>query len=358
MTGLAEVFAGKRVLVTGHTGFKGSWATLWLSRLGAEVWGLSLPPEASPNLFDLMPPLPGERSFLRDIRDPDAVAEVVTRCRPDIVLHLAAQPLVRRSYRRPVETFDANVMGTIHLLDSLRSTPECRVALMVTTDKVYRNGEGAQRFGEDDPLGGHDPYSASKAAAELVIESYRSSYFSAGSTMVASARGGNVIGGGDFSEDRLVPDIVRALVADRRPSIRNPASTRPWQHVLDCLGGYLHYIAALATRPNPPKALNIGPRSDQREMPVGEVVRAMLRALGRPADWLEEPTSTLPEMATLSLDPSRAAATIGWSAVWDFATAIELTAKWYQTWNEGGDVVSLMHRQIEAYEGSASAHDR
>lgn len=358
MTGLAEVFAGKRVLVTGHTGFKGSWATLWLSRLGAEVWGLSLPPEASPNLFDLLPPLPAGRSFLSDIRDRDAVTEVVTGCRPDIVLHLAAQPLVRRSYGQPVETFAANIMGTIHLLDALRQTPECRVALMVTTDKVYRNIDGAQRFREDDHLGGHDPYSASKAAAELVIESYRSSYFSGGPTKVASARGGNVIGGGDFSEDRLVPDIIRAIVAEQRPSIRNPASTRPWQHVLDCLGGYLHYIAALATRPNPPTALNIGPRPDQRDMPVGEVVRAMLRALGRPADWLEEPTSLLPEKATLSLDPSRATASIGWSAVWDFPTAIEQTAKWYETWHAGGDVVSLMHRQIEAYERSECAHDR
>ncbi len=230
---------GKRVLVTGHTGFKGGWLVLWLRQLGATVCGTALPPATNPNLFELARVAEGIDSHFCDIRDSEHLAALVRACRPDIVLHLAAQPLVRASYRDPLGTFSSNIMGTAHVLDALRGLDSVRVALMVTTDKVYRNLEQPYPYREDDALGGHDPYSASKAASEIVIASYRDAFLREQGVAVASARAGNVIGGGDWSEDRLIPDAVRAWQADEILEIRRPQAIRPWQHVLEPLHGYL-----------------------------------------------------------------------------------------------------------------------
>ena len=266
----------RRVLLTGHTGFKGAWLALWLERLGAQVFGLALPPTIpSPRGFPNWRPR-RSRSRIGDIRDAGVVARAVQEARPQIVIHMAAQALVRRSYRAPVETFATNVMGTAHLLDSLRGAEGLQAVLVVTTDKVYRNDGNGHPFAEDDPLGGADPYSASKAAAEIVVASMATSFF--GGKGVATARAGNVIGGGDWSEDRLIPDIWRAVKAGKPLRLRNPEATRPWQHVLDPLAGYLRYAERLASGADVPKALNFGPLPGDA-LTVAEIADAMLAAM-------------------------------------------------------------------------------
>ena len=239
MTERAEFWRGKRVLLTGHTGFKGSWLALWLQRLGADVTGLALPPTTMPNLFELAHIKDGISNHFCDIRNSTALAKIIHNAHPEIVFHLAAQPLVRASYRDPLATYATNVMGTAHLLDALRSLNSTKVAVMVTTDKVYRNNEWDYPYRETDALGGHDPYSASKAASEIVIASYHEAYLAEQGVAVASARAGNVIGGGDWSEDRLIPDLVRSVTQKETLEIRSPNATRPWQHVLESLSGYL-----------------------------------------------------------------------------------------------------------------------
>ncbi len=260
----ASFWRGRRVLLTGHSGFKGSWLTLWLHRLGAVVTGVSLPPETAPNIFTDADIGALCDSHFCDIRAAAPLAELVRAARPEVVLHLAAQPLVRASYREPRETFATNVMGTVNVLDALRGLDGVRVAVMVTTDKVYRSQEAPRPYREDDALGGHDPYSASKAASEMAIASYRDAFLSAQGVAVASARAGNVIGGGDWSEDRIIPDAVRAWQAGQTLEVRRPQAIRPWQHVLEPLAGYLTLAQALWQRPALADSYNFGPEERRR----------------------------------------------------------------------------------------------
>ena len=340
-------WSGKRVLVTGHTGFKGAWLSLWLSSMGARVTGLARAPATEPALFDLIGT--GAVSILGDLRDATAVDHAVTEADPEIVLHLAAQPLVRQSYADPVETWSSNVIGTVHLLDALRRRDRPVTTLIVTTDKVYENDESGRAFAEGDRLGGHDPYAASKAAAEIAVTSFRKSFFEAKGWPLATARGGNVIGGGDFSDDRLVPDIIRAARAGDTPVLRNPAATRPWQHVLDCLDGYLTHAEALASGPAP-LALNIGPHDPADTMTVEAVTHAMARAMGLPGEWHLDRTEQPHEMAALALDPTRARTELGWQGHLNSAEAIRLTADWYAAWINGADMTRFTRDQIADYQ--------
>ncbi len=345
----AAFWTGRRVLLTGHTGFKGGWLAHWLDLLGANVTGFALAPDQDPALFDLEPP--PARSVVGDLRNPDPIANAVTDTNPEIVLHLAAQPLVRRSYAKPAETWASNVLGTVHLLDALRECPALRAVLVITSDKVYENDESGMAFPEAARLGGHDPYAASKAATELAVASFRQSYFADRNIAVATARGGNVIGGGDFSEDRLVPDIVRAARSRETLQLRNPGATRPWQHVLDCLDGYLSYAQALATRPVP-YALNIGPHDPADTQTVADLTRAMTAALGVEQAWDLDRGPAPHEMAALALDPSAARTTLGWQGRLSSTEAIRLTADWYGAWMNGADMSAFTRAQIADYQAA------
>lgn len=337
---------GRRVLVTGHTGFKGGWAVLWLRELGAQVTGFALPPETEPSLFAMLGAAAGT-SILGDLCDRAAVADAVARAAPEIVLHMAAQPLVRRGYAEPVETFAANTMGTVHLLDALRGAEGLRAVLVVTTDKVYENDETGRPFAESDRLGGHDPYAASKAATEIAAASFARSYFAPAGVRLATARGGNVIGGGDFAADRLIPDIVRAALAGQPVCLRNPAATRPWQHVLDGLCGYLVYLEALAARRDVPPALNFGPPAGE-VLTVAQIADAMTAAMDMPGGWTPEAGGPH-EMRALALDSGLAATALGWRGRIPPVDAIRLTAEWYAAWRNGADMEWATRHQVRAF---------
>jgi CDP-glucose 4,6-dehydratase len=340
---------GKRVLLTGHTGFKGSWAAIWLAGMGAEVTGLALAPDQTPSLFDLADVGGLVDSHLLDLRDEAAVGEFVAARGFDIVLHLAAQPIVRAAIEAPVATFATNVMGTAHLLQALRGQPALRAVLAVTSDKVYANAGTGRAFMEGDALGGKDPYSASKAAAEIVVQSFARSYFNARGAPVASARGGNVIGGGDFSRDRIVADIVRAARAGEAVVLRHPEATRPWQHVLDCLAGYLAYVQALATRPQTPRALNFGPRPGGPAVSVGELATLGVEALGG-KPWIHQPDPGSLEATSLAIDASLAREALGFESRHDAPAAVALTMAWYRSQAQGEDARALCRAQIADYE--------
>lgn len=335
----------RRVLLTGHTGFKGAWLALWLERLGARVFGLALPPDTEPALFPMLAPKLISR--IGDIRDAGVVARAVQEARPQIVIHMAAQALVRRSYRAPLETFATNVMGTVHLLDSLRGADGLQAVLVVTTDKVYRNNGGENPFAEDDPLGGADPYSASKAAAELVAASMAKSFF--GGKCVATARAGNVIGGGDWSNDRLIPDIWRAANAGEPLRLRNPQATRPWQHVLDPLAGYVQYVERLASGTDVPNALNFGPLPGDA-LTVAEIADAMLAAMRCDKRWIRDGCEHPAEAQNLGLDPARAMQTIGWRPRLQTSDALQWTADWYSAVGAGAPARDITLAQIARYE--------
>ncbi len=344
-------WTGKRVLVTGHTGFKGSWLALWLHELGAEVHGLALAPDTEPALFDqlhLAADMPGHR--LGDIRDPDLVRRRVAEVQPDAVFHLAAQPLVLEGYRDPVETWRSNVMGTIHLLEALREHDHPCAAVIVTTDKVYENREWVHPYRECDRLGGHDPYSASKAGCEIAVASFRASFFGADHPVrIASARAGNVIGGGDWAENRILPDIVRALTAGRPVPVRNPAARRPWQHVLEPLSGYLRLAERLLSGAAPvAEAYNFGPEvHDVR--PVRALVEgALVHWPG--GEWQDASDPDAPhEAGLLSLGIERARADLGWAPRWDFETGLARSMEWYRAVHEGADPLALTRRQIAEF---------
>lgn len=349
--GLDKTFwSGKRVLLTGHSGFKGSWAALWLAAMGAEVTGFSLAPDTDPNLFELANVGSAVSSRFGDLRDATALRQVVEEANPEIVLHMAAQPLVRRSYVDPVGTFETNVMGTVNLLEVLRSVEALKTVLVVTTDKVYENAEQGVSFTEDDPLGGHDPYAASKAAAEIVTSSYARSYFEEQGVRVATARGGNVIGGGDFSEDRLVPDIWRALKAGKPLVLRNPAAARPWQHVLDCLCGYFTYVRGLTDRAELPASLNFGPPHDAPPLTVAELAGAVQSALGAGNNWEPANDPGPREMMTLEIDSRKARAVLGWQDQLAGAPCVSWLAEWYRALNASEDMHRRTLGQIGAYE--------
>jgi CDP-glucose 4,6-dehydratase len=339
---------GQRVLVTGHTGFKGAWAALWLSEMGAAVTGLALAADQTPSLFELAGVAGLVDSHILDLRDRAAVADFIGARPFDLVLHMAAQPIVRAAVEAPLDTFASNIMGTAHLLDALRGALP-RATLVVTSDKVYANAEAGRAFAEGDPLGGKDPYSASKAATEIVTQSYAKSYFEPAGAPLATARGGNVIGGGDFSRDRIVADIVRAARAGEAVVLRHPEATRPWQHVLDCLAGYLRHLQALATDPATPRALNFGPRPGGAEVPVGELARLGVEALGG-APWRYEPDPTSLEAKSLAIDASLAKRAIGFESRLDARTAVALTMDWYRRQGAGEDALALCRAQIADYE--------
>lgn len=356
-----DAYRRKRVLVTGHTGFKGSWLCEWLLSLGADVTGYSLAPEADAPLFDQMGLARRLEHRVGDIRDRSAFAKVFGQSRPDFVFHLAAQPLVRRSYREPFETFETNAMGTAVVLEALRSVSYPVSVVIVTTDKCYRDVDKAQPCAEDDPMGGHDPYSASKALTEIVTESYRKSFFSGigGLVRIATARAGNVIGGGDWSQDRIVPDIIRSVRGKRPVPVRNPRAIRPWQHVLEPLGGYLWLAACLddprrcgASLRDVVGSFNFGP-DDSSTRTVGDLVDQLLAQVPGARSDVGDPSGPH-EAQVLRLSIEKAARVLAWHPVWSFETAVERTGEWYLAESENGmDIPSLTRRQIAAYEDRA-----
>ncbi|THD82047.1 MAG: CDP-glucose 4,6-dehydratase [Phenylobacterium sp.] len=339
---------GKRVLLTGHTGFKGSWAAIWLAHMGAEVTGLAQTPDQTPSLFELARVGDLVESRILDMRDPGAVERALSGRTFDLALHMAAQAIVRAAIEYPVGAFATNVMGTVHLLQALREQPALKAALVITSDKVYANAETGRAFAEGDALGGKDPYSASKAACEIVTQSYARSYFEP-RVPVATARGGNVIGGGDFSRDRIVADIVRAARAGEAVVLRHPEATRPWQHVLDCVAGYLTYLQALATEPETPRALNFGPRPGGPQVTVGELASLGVEALGG-QPWRHEPDPTSLEARSLAIDAGLARRAIGFESRLDAPAAVALTMDWYRRQAAGEDAHRLCRTQIEGYE--------
>lgn len=343
---------GRRVLLTGHTGFKGAWAALWLKLMGAEIHGFALQPETEPNLWCQVADglLAGET--LADLADREALAAAVDAAQPNVVLHFAAQALVRRSYADPVGTTATNVMGAVHLLDTLRACDSVEAVLVVTTDKVYANDESGRHFVESDSLGGDDPYSASKAAAEIMTKSYAGSFLEPRGIKVATGRAGNVVGGGDWSPDRLVPDVWRAAQQGRPVKLRSPGSTRPWQHVLDPLAGYFRYVEAFSSGYAVPRSLNFGPPAGEAAT-VAEVAERVGTALGMAQAWQQDDGEHPREMNFLSLDPALAEKAIGWRTRLGFESAIEWTARWYADHVAGRSARDLCIDQIRRYEALA-----
>lgn len=345
---------GRRVLVTGHTGFKGAWAVAWLRAMGARVTGFAHAPETEPNLWSLMA-LDGVRSVTGDLDDRAALDAALAAARPQVILHLAAQALVRRSYREPVETFRSNVMGTVQLLDAARSCTDLRAIVVATSDKAYDNVEQIWGYRETDAMGGRDPYSASKGACEIAAQSMARSFFSPDGphpARVATVRAGNVIGGGDWSADRLVPDIVRGCLGpDAAVTLRAPRSVRPWQHVLEPIRGYLMVAERLASGDDAAATgWNFGPeRSDER--PVIAVAEAIVAALGRGRIVVDEAQATLHEARLLRLDCTKARLGLGWVPRVGFDDCVRLTADWYAAWANGRGAADLVREQINEYEG-------
>jgi CDP-glucose 4,6-dehydratase len=346
---MASFWKDRRVLLTGHTGFKGGWAAVVLADRGAKVTGVSLAPATNPNLWPLIRNRLQIADEIADLRDAAAVSEICRSAQPEIVLHMAAQAQVRAAYHDPVGTFASNVMGSVNLLEALRATDTVKTILVVTSDKVYWNPDDGRSFAEHSPLGGNDPYSASKAAVEFVARSYSDSYFARRRVSIATARGGNVIGGGDFSSDRLVPDLYRAALARQSAELRFPDASRPWQHVLDCIDGYLVYIEHLSKAgvADPP-ALNFGPLPEETKT-VAQLADAIGLRLGN-GNAGRQATGEFPaEKQSLTLDITRALQTLNWRPRLSVAESIEWTAQWYADFTHGRDALALMRRQIDLF---------
>jgi CDP-glucose 4,6-dehydratase len=357
--GSKSFWHGKRVFLTGHTGFKGGWLALWLAHLGADVRGYALDPYTDPNLFDVLR-LGGKIEDIRgDIRDPRALDEALTSFAPEVVFHLAAQPLVRLSYADPIGTYETNVIGTARVLDAIRRTPSVRAVVSVTTDKCYENKEWPWGYRETDPLGGYDPYSSSKACAEIVSAAFRQSYFpveklAQHKVAIATARAGNVIGGGDWSLDRLLPDLVRGFLTGQPVPIRRPHSIRPWQQVLEPLHGYITLAERLLTGdPRYATAFNFGP-SDDDARPVQWIADRMAHTWGDGASWFLDLDPSVHEATYLKLDTSRARAELDWTPRLNLTTALDWLVQWYRAHDRGDDMQALTLDQIKAYEALLS----
>ncbi|MFZ2267955.1 MAG: CDP-glucose 4,6-dehydratase [Azonexus sp.] len=339
---------GKRVFLTGHTGFKGSWLALWLQQLGATVTGYALPPSTTPSLFEIADVARGMNSIIGDIRDASALQSALAASQPQIVLHLAAQALVGEGYRDPLGTYSTNVQGTANLLEAVRHTPGIDAVVVVTSDKCYDNKEWPWPYRENEALGGHDPYSSSKACAELVTASYRKSFLGEAGVAVASARAGNVFGGGDWSAHRLIPDLLAAFAAERPARLRNPHAVRPWQHVLEPLAGYLILAERISATPHLADAWNFGP-SDSDCQTTGEIADRLARTWGEPAAWQAEKSDFPHEAGLLRLDSSRARQQLGWQPSWALDTGLAATVAWHKAWLAAADMRAITLQQIENY---------
>ncbi len=345
----AEFWRGKRVFLTGHTGFKGSWLSLWLQSLGAELTGFALAPPTNLSLFVEARVASGMTSIIGDVRDLNALQAALDKAKPEIVIHMAAQPLVRYSYQNPVETYAVNVMGTVNLLEAIRNTPSVKVVVNVTTDKCYENKEWVWGYREDEPMGGFDPYSNSKGCSELVTSAYRQSFFKSAGIALASARAGNVIGGGDWALDRLIPDIVRAFEQGKPIAIRNPHATRPWQHVLEPLGGYLLLAQHLCTQGQTfAEGWNFGPRESDAK-PVDWIVKNIATLWGDDAEWQIDTGEHPHEAHYLKLDISKAGNRLGWHPRLSLTKALTMIVEWQRARQSGASVRQTTLDQINSY---------
>lgn len=351
-----QFWQNKRVLLTGHTGFKGAWLTLWLNQMGAKVTGVSLPPAGAPNLFELANISRAVDSHFLDIRDAQALAGLVKKIDPQIVMHLAAQALVRPGYKDPLATIATNVMGTANVLNALRGASSARAVVVVTTDKVYKNLERSEPYDESDHLGGYDPYSASKAASEIIISSYRDSYLEVQGVALASARAGNVIGGGDWSEDRLIPDAIRAWNTNKPLIIRRPDAVRPWQHVLESLNGYLVLAERLHSNSSLAGPYNFGPQVNE-VAPVRQVIGMANELYGQGVVVWGDGTEGPHEAGLLSLSITKARNILGIVPRWDLAQTIERTIRWYQLQKDGRDARVLCEADIASFLSHKNALD-
>ena len=364
----SDFWCGKRILLTGHTGFKGSWLLLWLLELGADVWGYALEADHAPNLFRFLEPeLRAKYSFnyfrnhTGDITNLDALTRLANEAQPDVVFHLAAQALVRTGYSNPLGTWATNAQGSLNLLEALKPLNKQCAVVMITTDKVYKNKEWIYGYRENDPLGGHDPYSASKAAAEIAIASWRSSFCGEAAHQtpnlrIATARAGNVIGGGDWADDRIVPDAIRALATSKPISVRNPAATRPWQHVLEPLAGYLRLAEALISEPDPPcEAFNFGPPLASNR-PVSELIQTILEHWQ--GSWIDTSDPSAPHEANLlHLQIDKAHHRLGWQPRWDYTTTIERTVNWYRAQHNGASALTCCLTDLCSFTRSSLGRD-
>lgn len=351
----SKFWEDKKILITGHTGFKGSWLSLWLQSKGAHTIGYSLHPPTKPSLFELAHVAKGMRSITGDIRDLEHLQTIIAKHKPEIIIHMAAQPLVRYSYNNPVDTYSTNVMGTVNVLEAVRQSDSVKVVLIITSDKCYENKEWVWGYREADPMGGHDPYSSSKGCAELITSAYRNSYFSktdysGHSVSVATARAGNVIGGGDWAPDRLIPDIMNAFMKNQPVTIRSPNSIRPWQHVLEPLRGYLQLVEKLWHHGREfAGAWNFGP-NDEDSRPVSWVVDHLTRLWGEGAHWELDSNQNLHEAMNLKLDCSKAKSLLGWAPKLSLATTLECVVEWYQACFQKKDMRRITEAEILRYE--------
>lgn len=350
----ADFYSSKRVLVTGHTGFKGGWISLWLKKLGAQVYGVSLPAPTVPSLHEVITSHAFAGQIECDIRDREALAAAMKKSAPEVIFHMAAQPIVRRSYTEPLETFTTNALGTANLLEAVRMAELNCILIVITSDKCYDNREWEFAYRENDPLGGHDVYSMSKGATELVAQAWNKSFFIPNPKLgpVSTVRAGNVIGGGDYAQDRIVPDCVRALTENQPILVRNPSAIRPWQHVLECLSGYLWLAARLSRETKTSRIaspFNFGPEPSARQ-PVRRLVEEILKIW--PGKWVDGSNPNSPHEATLlSLSIEKAGALLGWYPSWDFAEAIRQTMMWYYERHskKNPDMLGFSNRQIDSY---------
>ena len=342
---------GKRVFVTGHTGFKGGWICLWLKHLEAEVIGYSLEPATVPSLFEVADVGEGMQSIIGDIRDHAKLSKTILESKPDVVIHMAAQPLVRYSYAQPAETYEVNVMGTVHLLEGVRATPSVKAVVNVTTDKCYENREWVWGYRENEAMGGVDPYSSSKGCAELVTSAYRQSFFEPAGIALASARAGNVIGGGDWAADRLIPDFLRAMDAGETLNIRSPQAVRPWQHVLEPLSGYLMLAEQLYSNgASFAEGWNFGP-SDDDSRTVSWIIERMAE-MRKDINWQCDEAPQLHEANLLKLDSSKARRQLNWQPLWRLQTALQKTLEWHEAWRNAEDMRAVSLAQINDYQST------